>query len=304
MSSDENDLAAIAEKLAKSPDYRVLRRLTPRTVFASCEGAATKTGILLDVETTGLNTAQDEIIELAMVKFDYLPDDRIARITDVFSSFTEPSNPIPAEITELTGITDEMVSGHRIDPDAVSAFASNAVVVIAHNANFDRKFVERYWPIFERKHWACSTTEVEWRKLGFDGSRLGYLLAGVGLFHQAHRAVDDCRALIEVLSANVPTLDRSAFAILLERARRKTVRIWAEQSPFELKDALKKRGYRWSDGTDGRPRSWYIDVDESGKADEIDFLRKTIYLQDIDPRVQFVSAMNRFSIRVSHRPQG
>ena len=74
-----------------------------------------------------------------------------------------------------------MVSGHHIDPNAVSAFASDAVIIVAHNANFDRKFVERYWSIFERKNWACSATEVEWRKLGFDGSRLGYLLAGVGL---------------------------------------------------------------------------------------------------------------------------
>ena len=103
MSSDEIDLAAIAEMLAKSPDYRVLRRLTPRTEFTLCEGQTTsRVGILLDVETTGLNTALDEIIELAMVKFEYLPDDRIARITEVFSSFNEPSNPIPAEIIELT----------------------------------------------------------------------------------------------------------------------------------------------------------------------------------------------------------
>jgi len=166
MSSDVIDLAVIAETLAKSPDYRGLRRLIPRTEFASCEGQTTKVGILLDVETTGLNTAQDEIIELAMVKFDYLPDDRIARITGVFSSFNEPSNPIPTEISELTGITDEMVSGHRIDPDAVSACASDAVIIIAHNANFDRKFVERYWPVFEKKNWVCSATEVEWRKLG------------------------------------------------------------------------------------------------------------------------------------------
>ena len=297
MPSDELDLAAIAETLARSPDYRVLRRLTPRTEFASCEGQPTKVGILIDVETTGLNTAQDEIIELAMVKFEYLPDDRIAKITGVFSSFNEPSNPIPAEITELTGITDEMVSGHRIDPDAVSAFASDAVIVVAHNASFDRKFVERYWSVFERKNWACSATEVEWRRLGFDGSRLGYLLAGVGLFHQAHRAIDDCQALIEILSGDVPKLNRSAFAILLDRARRKTVRIWAEQTPFELKDVLKNRGYKWSDGADGRPRSWYIDVDEATKADEVEFLRKTIYLQDVDPRVQFLSAMNRFSVR-------
>jgi DNA polymerase III subunit epsilon len=298
MPSVEVNLAAMAETLAKSGDYRVLRRLVPRTEFASFDGQATKTGIMLDVETTGLDTAKDEVIELAMVKFTYLPDDRIARITDIYSSFNEPQNPIPAEITDLTGITDEMVLGHRIDPAAVAAFASDAVIVIAHNANFDRKFAERYWPLFEQKPWACSATEVEWRKHGFDGSRLGYLLAGVGLFHHAHRAIDDCRALVEILACDLSKSNRPALAVLLERARRKTLRIWAEQSPFELKDALKKRGYRWSDGADGRLRSWYIDVDEANEATEIEFLRTTIYLRDVEPRIQAMNAINRFSRRV------
>ena len=71
-----------------------------------------------------------------------------------------------------------------------------------------------------------------------------------------------------------------------------------EQSPFELKDRLKKRGYRWSDGSDGRPRSWYVDVDEASQAAEIDFLRTEIYLREVDPRVQLMSAMNRFSSRL------
>ena len=291
---DQLNLAAMADALGKSPDYRVLRRLVPRTEFAPSDGHTTKTGIMLDVETTGLDTARDEIIELAMVKFTYLPDDRIAQITDVFSSFNEPANPIPAEITELTGITDEMVLGHRINPDAVTAFASDAVIVIAHNANFDRKFAERYWPLFEQKAWACSATEVEWRKHGFDGSRLGYLLAGVGFFHQAHRAVDDCRALIEILASDLPKLNRSGLSVLLERARRKTIRIWAEQSPFELKDELKRRGYRWSDGADGRPRSWYIDVDETAQEPEIEFLSKTIYLRETVPRTQPMTAIKSF----------
>jgi hypothetical protein len=104
----------------------------------------------------------------------------------------------------------------------------------------------------------------------------------VGLFYQAHRAVDDCQALLEVLASELPGAKRPTLAVLLERARRKTMRIWAEQSPFDLKDELKKRGYRWSDGADGRLESWYRDVDEQDQAGEIEFLRKEIYLRDIE----------------------
>jgi len=166
----ENDLtlAAMAEALAKSADYRVLRRVVPREAFAPPVGQSTKTGILLDVETTGLDQQKDEVIELGMVKFNYLPDGRIAGLRDVLSSFNEPSTPIPPEVTALTGITNEMVAGQRVDEEAVSSFADDAVIVIAHNASFDRKFAERYWPIFQRKAWGCSATEVEWRKHGFE----------------------------------------------------------------------------------------------------------------------------------------
>jgi DNA polymerase-3 subunit epsilon len=232
-----------------------------------------------------------------MVKFDYLPDGRIAGLRDVLSSFNEPSTPIPPEVTALTGITNEMVAGQRVDEEAVSSFADDAVIVIAHNASFDRKFAERYWPIFQRKAWGCSATEVEWRKHGFEGSRLGYLLNGAGFFHQAHRAVDDCHALLEILAFTLPTTGTSALAVLLEQARRKTMRVWAERSPFDLKDKLKRRGYRWSDGSDGRPRSWYVDIDESRLDDEISFLKTEIYLGDTELRLQTLTAFDRFSVR-------
>ena len=238
MSENALSLTAMAEALARSGDYRVLRRLIPRTAITPSIGQATKTGLLIDVETTGLDHRKDEIIELGMVKFDYLPDGRIVGLRDVFASFNEPSGPVPEEIVALTGITDEMIAGHRIDEAAVSAFAADAVIVIAHNAAFDRKFAERYWPIFEQKAWACSATEVEWRKHGFEGSRLGYLLNGAGLFHQAHRAVDDCHALLEILAYELPTTLTPALSIGALIAPRSTLK-WPLAAP----------GSRWTRGS-------------------------------------------------------
>ncbi|WP_338835154.1 3'-5' exonuclease [Bradyrhizobium septentrionale] len=296
---DPADLAAMAEVLRRSADYRVLRRLLPRAAYTPAAGQEVKTAILLDTETTGLDHRKDEIIELGMVKFDYAVDGHIVGVRDTFSAFNEPSVPIPADIVALTGITDEMVAGHRIDEAAVNAFVDDQVVVtIAHNSAFDRKFAERYWPVFERKAWACSATEVDWRQHGFDGAKLGYLLHGAGYFHQAHRAVDDCHALLEILDFRLPTTGAPALALLLETARKRTVRVWAEQSPFELKDILKKRGYRWSDGTDGRPKSWYVDVCESALDEEIAFLRAEIYLCDLDLPQQMLTAFTRFSSRL------
>ena len=101
----------------------------------------------------------------------------------------------------------------------------------------------------------------------------------------------------KILSFELPTTGTSALAVLLERARKKTMRLWAEQSPFDLKDVLKRRGYRWSDRGDGRPRSWYVDLDESRLDDEIAFLRTDIYLRDVEPSVQTLTAFDRFSIR-------
>jgi DNA polymerase III subunit epsilon len=215
MFQNPSDLAAMAKALSLSTDYRVLRRLVPRPTSMAAPGQETRTGILLDTETTGLDHVKDEIIELGMVKFDYTPEGRIVGLRDTFSAFNEPSVPISAEVTALTGITGEMVVGHRLDDAAVTDFVGDSVVTIAHNSGFDRRFVERYWPVFEHKAWACSATEIGWRAHGFAGAQLGYLLNGAGFFHQAHRAVDDCHALLEVLAFELPTTGAPALALLL-----------------------------------------------------------------------------------------
>src|SRR5260370_1869777 len=297
MTPIDQDLAAMAQTLDESGEYRVLRRLAFRQRF-STPTEQSKIGILIEVETTGLDTASDEVVELGMVKFSYHPDGTVAVVLDRFSSLNESIRQMPEEAIKLHGITNEMGAGHKIDGDAVTAFASDAAIIIAHNAAFDRKFAERYWPIFATKPWACSVSQIEWRAHGFEGSRLGYLLNGIGLFHRSHRAVDDCHALLEILAHTISGVDRTALSLLLENARRKTIRIWAEQAPFDLKDELKKRGYRWSPGDEGRPKAWYIDVDDADRDDEIAYLMQSIYLRDVELFAQTLSALDRFSVRI------
>lgn len=133
MTTPDQDLATMAQALEESGEYRVLRRLAFRQHF-STPTEPTKVGILLDVETTGLDTASDEVVELGMVKFSYHPDGTVAAVLDRFSSLNEPSRTIPDEAIKLHGITNDMAAGHKIDGEAISAFASDAAIVIAHNA--------------------------------------------------------------------------------------------------------------------------------------------------------------------------
>jgi DNA polymerase-3 subunit epsilon len=296
MTYSSGELIAMAAALEQSDDYRILRRLVPRGV-SKPPAAGAKIAILVDFETTGLDTSQDEVIEIGMVKFCYSERGDVMAVVDTFSSFNQPSKPIPAEVTSLTWITNEMVAGHRIDAEAVASFVTDAGVVIAHNANFDRRFAERGWPVFAEKCWACSLREIDWRKHNIDGAKLGYLLAAVGYFHDGHRAVEDCQALLEILAHELPKTGRTALSALLERSNLPTYRIWAERAPFDFKDILKKRGYHWNDGNDARPKAWYIDVSENHRDQELRFLKESIYQRDVDLYAPSITAMNRFSVR-------
>jgi DNA polymerase-3 subunit epsilon len=296
MLNQNEETEDLARRLEATGNYRILRRLLPQQPTAV--GCGSKVGIIVDFETTGLDPKQDEIIEMAMVKFGYSNSGQVTGVTGIFQALNEPSRPIPANTIKLTNITNEMVAGHRIDDAALENFVADANIVIAHNAAFDRKFAEKSWPVFEHVHWACSASGIDWQQHGFGGSKLVYLVAQLGLFYDAHRAIDDCHATLEILSRQLPATSTTGLATLLDRARRKTFRIWAENAPFSLKEVLKRRRYRWSDGSDGRPRSWLIDVEGDKLDAELDFLRKEVYQRDVDLDCREITALDRFSNRV------
>ena len=97
------------------------------------------TFIVFDLETTGLNPASEEITEIAAVRVVE------GEIRDFFQTYVNPHKPIPAEITELTGISDETVADapdlDKAVPEFLAWAGEGQYPLVAHNAGFDMGFL-------------------------------------------------------------------------------------------------------------------------------------------------------------------
>lgn len=203
--------------------------------------------ILLDTETTGLDPYKDEIIELAFVVVTYnVRWNTIISIDDVYDGFNQPSQPITEEITRITGITNEMVAGKRVTYDSFKDYLPKGkYLIVAHNAGFDRKFVDRAYPEMVDKPWADSLTEIDWAKKGYTKNNLEMLMYKLGYFYNAHRAVNDCLALGCVIHYNeaIQELYNNALKAMLE------VNI---SVPYNNKDLIKNFGFKFN----GSNKTW------------------------------------------------
>ncbi len=290
------DPEAMAEVLDGHPDYRVLRRLKPRREFGHKRQGEIAKVLILDTETTGLDSSKDRLIELALILVDVdkatgLP----LQVQEVFDELEDPGRLIPAEATRVTGITDAMVAGKRLNEARVAELMAGVDLVIAHNARFDRGFMENRLPAFAKLSWACSVSEIDWQAQGRGSAKLEFLAHELGFFYDAHRAEMDCHALLAVLAAPLPNTGETGLARLLAAAQATSYRVQATGSPFSSKDALRARGYRW----DAERKVWHTQVGNPAALEaECEWLKKDVYggrSARID--VERQTALERFSSR-------
>jgi len=145
--------------------------------------------VAIDIETTGLDSQSDAITEIGAVRFNG------RRIEAEWSTLINPGRAIPALITQLTGITNEMVRNAppiRAVVQELADFVGDAPV-LGHNVRFDLSFLQRYG-LFELNE-VLDTYELASVLLPdasrYNLSALGQLL-GI-LLPANHRALDDAR---------------------------------------------------------------------------------------------------------------
>lgn len=293
----------MAQRLSQHPDYRVLRRLVPVLDHGPAPAntpAGVQLVLILDTETTGLSHASDRIIELALllVQVDVATGQPFGPV-ETFEGFEDPGMPIPEVAKQVTGISDEMVRGQRLDDAQVQALIDQADLVVAHNAGFDRPFVEARFPGFAHKPWACSFADIDWKALGAESAKLSALAQDQGWFYDAHRALVDCQALLQVLGHRVGD-DGSGGQVnglqrLMAAAARPSFKLRATGSPFDSKDKLKARGYRW----DGEAKVWFCSLgNEAALEVELAWLQAEVYGgRRAQVEVEALDALTRYALR-------
>ena len=286
--------------LNKSPDFKVISRLNPKkSNIENPSGCKLKKAVVIDTETTGVNPEVDAIIELGMVFFEFDPiTGQIFNVIESFDELEYPGFPIPPSSTEVHGITDDMVDGKRIDDFKVNSLLKDVSLVIAHNSKFDRVFLEKRLPIFETLPWGCTFSQVDWGVEGIGSAKLDYIAYQYGFFYDAHRAEVDCYALLEILQKQLPKSGELVLQTILKNLHRKSYTINALGSPFETKDILKAKSYRWN----ADKRCWYTTLsgDDAIKS-EVVWLKEYVYNnRPAKVEIEVHTPMTKFSNRAGN----
>ena len=153
---------------------------------------------IIDLETTGLDPKYDEIIELGAVRV------RNGKIEETFQRLVKPDNPIDQFITNLTGITNEMLKDapkiDKILPEYIAFIGEDKIV--GHNVNFDINFI--YDKYYEMSKKAFNNSFVDTLRMArkvlkeLDHHRLSDLRAFYKIDSKEHRSIDDCITTFEV----------------------------------------------------------------------------------------------------------
>ncbi len=156
-----------------------------------------ETYIVLDTETTGYDVYKDEIIEIAAIRV------QNNEIIDKFNTLVKPYRKVPKKITEITGITTNMVENapniKEVLPNFIN-FVDNCPI-IAHNANFDLFFICRDAKIYGNNFQPEYIDSLELAKglVHSYNHQLEVLAEYYELPAQEHRALSDCHLLFECL---------------------------------------------------------------------------------------------------------
>jgi len=245
-------------------------------------------------------TVADKVLEVGMISTVWAQTamDRwvLEEYEELETQLGDPGIPIPEHITKLTGLRDVDVVGRKIDWKWVRGVIADHQLVIAHNAGFDRPMVHaslmRESIPLPFTPWACSYEQIGWldKPNAAPVQKLAVLAMWNGFFYPAHRALNDCRALVHLLNITgeittlFDTMADDFFMLFCPKG----------SFGFAMNDEVKALGFRWNPERGGW---WKMCLTKAQKDETFDALRDRIYgpsnignviVQTITPAARFI----------------
>ena len=295
----KNELKEIVNTNVNQSDWKLIRKLNLPKQYNEPSTGEIKKGVVLDVEATGLSIGHDDVIQLALLPFEYeVPSGKILSIKkeEAFDGLREPRIPISTEASLFTGITNEMVINKKIESKDVENIINNTDLIIAHNASYDRPMVEQHWNCFKNVSWACTFKSIDWLQEGFSSAKLELLGVNFGWFYEGHDAFNDCEACLALLSETLPNRDSTVFSAVREYASNPTFLIKAIDAPYNKRNILRRKGYKWRPADQLNGKVWWTET--KNYEEEVKWLHDEIYNRKINIPIKQISALNRYSDRI------
>lgn len=179
---------------------------------------------LVDTETTGLSFGTDDVIGIGLLCLRVqVRTGRVEGVVATSFQWREPAS-MSTEAEATVGISREQLRGRRFDMLAIDRILAQTDLVVAHNAAFDRPFLERVAPRFADLPWACSLADIGWRREeGLEQASLDFLLSRHGVAPSRGTPEGDCHALAYVLAQPLPRSWCTSFRRLILAADAVTV---------------------------------------------------------------------------------
>lgn len=255
-------------------------------------------GKIIDCEANGLHL-EAKPFEVGVVTFEYDYRGIIYRIVETKLTSEDIKEEFARETTVVTGKTLADVKGQQFDEEFMNRIFEYPGIVIAHNAAYDRPKLEKRFPILQRCAWGCSKNDINWLDFDIVETKLILLAQLYGFHFQAHGALSDALATLEILAQPLPGKTETAFQILLQNAKKLQKRVYVIDAPYEKKEQLRSMGFIWN--RDGDLKAHYKDIDSS----ELDVLKKmlseNIYGYPLFPNMLAyadITARNKYSQRI------
>lgn len=303
--AEQQKLQEALDLIHGDPNYRVLTRLTLPENASTSEATNTRNSVFITIDTNGTDPENHDVLRIALQPFTYvLETSEFISAEPLIVDLNAPTRfPITDAITEINGVTPEMVNGKLFNINHLTKVLTQTDLIISQQAWFVRPFLERLIPETATKAWACLIQDIPWEKHGVKKPTLHKLINHFGFFLGEDLTSPpfagkpaDAIAGVTILNQPISNDGPRVLSVLRQNALTPHYRIrvpTAQGNP--MLSLLKARGYKYRANAHVKPAEWTIDLPAEAVEPELAWLNKNIFPSDTTHKTTEITAFNRYS---------